>query len=137
MKLKIIFLSLVVLALAVGVVSASSITDYNAPVGFDRNPVTFSHGDFEMDMKSYSSFMDYDDYFNSTDDKKVQINGTHAEYVDNAFKKVGAAELVEIDGETYVVYCTYDKLDANKTKECFKYLEEFNDVNKFKAVEIK
>lgn len=61
-----------VLALAVGVVSASSITDYNAPVGFDRNPVTFSHGDFEMDMKSYSSFMDFDDYFKSTDDKKFK-----------------------------------------------------------------
>jgi len=28
-------------------------------------------------------------------------------------------------------------LDKNKTKDCLKYLEEFNEVNKFKPIKIK
>lgn len=63
MKSKMVFISIIVLVLAVSAVSAVGITDYNAPIGFEREPVSFTHDDFEMEMNSYSAFVDYDDYF--------------------------------------------------------------------------
>ena len=136
-KLKIFCISLIFLVFAVGAVSAVSITDYNAPVGFERNPVTFTHGDFEMDLKPYSTFIDYDDYFKKSDTRDVKmINGTYAEYTDSFKEKVGALELLKIDGDEYIVDCSFDSLDKNKTKDCLKYLEEFNEVNKFKPIKV-
>lgn len=130
------FVSLILLVFAIGAVSAT-ITDYNAPVGFERNAVTFSHDDFSMNMESYDSFVDYDDYFKNSDDRKVEmINGTFAKYTDSFKEEVGALELLEIDDDKYVVSCTFDGLDKSKTKDCLKYLEEFNQVNKFKPIKI-
>lgn len=135
-KFRIMFVSLILLVFAIGVVSAT-ITDYNAPVGFERNPVTFSHNDFEMNMESYSSFVDYDDYFKNSSDRKVEIiNGTFAKYTDSFKDEVGALELLEIDDDQYIVSCSFDGLEKSKTKDCLKYLEEFNDVNKFKPIKI-
>lgn len=137
-KFKIIFVSLILAAFAISSVSAVGITDYNAPIGFERNPVTFSHDDFEMEMKSYSAFIDYDDYFKNSDDRNVKmINDTYAEYTDSFNEKVGALELLKIDGDEYIVDCSFDDMDKSKTKDCLKYLDEFNDVNKFKPIKIK
>ena len=138
MKLKMIFVSLILLIFCISAVSAFQITDYNAPIGFERNPVTFTHDDFEMEMKSYSAFIDFDDYFKSDDNREVKmINETYAEYTDSFKEKVGALELLKIDGDQYIVDCSFDGLDKSKTKDCLKYLEEFNDVNKFKPIKIK
>jgi hypothetical protein len=87
-------------------------------------------------MKWYSSFVDHDDYFKNSDDYKVKINGTYAEYSNEMMEKVGALELIEIDGDQYIVDCSFDDMDKSKTKDCQKYLEEFNEVNKFKPVKI-
>lgn len=131
-------MALILLTFSISAVSADGITDYNAPVGFERNPVTFTHGDFEMEMKWYSDFIDHDDYFNNTDDRKVEmINDTYAEYTDSFKENVGALELIKIDGDKYIVDCSFDDLNKNKTKDCLKYLEEFNEVNKFKPIKIK
>lgn len=135
-KFRIMFLSLILLVFAIGVVSAP-ITDYNAPAGFERNPVTFSNDDFKMELESYESSADYDDYFKNSEDRKVEtINGTYAKYTDSFKEEVGALELLEIDDEQYVVSCTFDGLEKSKTKDCLKYLEEFNEVNKFKPIKI-
>lgn len=113
------------------------ITDYNGPIGFERNPVTFTKGDFEMEMNSYSSFIDHDDYFEDSDERQVKIiNGTYAEYIDTFKEKAGALEIVKIDGEQYIVDSSFDDDDKSKTKDCLKYLEEFNEVNKFKPIKI-
>lgn len=134
---RIIFVSLALLAFSVGIVSAVGITDYNAPADFERGPVTFTHDDFEMELNSYSSFVDYDDYFENSDDRQVKIiNGTCAEYTDSMKDKAGALELIKIDGDQYIVDCSFDDLNKSKTKDCLKYLEEFNDVNKFKPIKI-
>lgn len=136
-KVKIIMISLILLAFSICVVSAASITDYNAPVGFERQAVTFIHGDFEMDLNSYSAFVDYEDNFNNSDTRNVTIiNDTYAEYTDSTKEKVGALELLKIDGDQYIVDCSFDDLDKSKTKDCLKYLKEFNDVNKFKPIKI-
>ncbi len=136
-KLKIILISLILVAFSISAVSAVGITDYNAPIGFERDPVTFTHDDFEMDMKTYSAFIDYDDYFKSTEDRDVKmINDTYAQYTDSFKDEVGALEIVKIDGDEYIVICSFDDLDKNKTKDCLKYVEEFNDVNKFKPIKI-
>lgn len=120
-----------------GAVSADIITDHNAPIGFERNLVTFTKGDFEMDMHSYSAFIDHDDYFENSDDSQVKIiNGTYAEYVDTFKEKAGALEIIKIDGDQYIIDSSFDDDDKSKTKDCLKYLEEFNDVNKFKPIKI-
>ena len=68
-----------------------------------------------MEMDRYSSFVDHDDYFENNDDRQVKIiNGTYVEYFDSSF-----------DGD-----------DKSKTKDCLKYLEEFNKLNKFKSIKI-
>ena len=137
MKLKLMFVSLIFLILFVGAVSAVGITDYNAPIGFERDPVTFTKGDFEMEMNTYSSFVDHDDYFNTTDDRQVKIiNDTYAEYFDSVKERSGALEIVKIDDDQYIVDSFFDVDDKGKTNECLKYLQEFNDLNKFKPIKI-
>ena len=136
-KFKISLITVMLLLLSISAVSAVGITDYNAPIGFERNPVTFTHGDFEMDLKPYSTFIDYDDYFKTNDDRKVTIiNETYAEYTDSFKDKSGALEIIKIDGDEYLIDCSYDELDKSKTQTCLKYLKEFNDVNKFKPIKI-
>lgn len=131
------FVSLIFLIFFVGAVSAVGITDYNAPIGFERDPVTFTKGDFEMEMNTYSSFVDHDDYFNTTDDRQVKIiNDTYAEYFDSVKERSGALEIVKIDDDQYVVDSFFDGDDKGKTNECLKYLQEFNDLNKFKPIKI-
>lgn len=137
MKLKLMFVSLIFLIFFVGAVSAVGITDYNAPIGFERDPVTFTKGDFEMEMNTYSSFVDHDDYFNTTDDRQVKIiNDTYAEYFDSVKERSGALEIVKIDDDQYIVDSFFDGDDKGKTNECLKYLQEFNDLNKFKPIKI-
>ena len=132
-----VFISIIVLVLAVSAVSAVGITDYNAPIGFEREPVSFTHDDFEMEMNSYSAFVDYDDYFEKNDDREVKIiNGTYAEYTDSLKDKVGALELIKVDGDVYIVDCSFDDMNKSKTDDCLKYIEEFNGVNKFKPIKI-
>ena len=97
-KFKISLITVMLLLLSISAVSAVGITDYNAPIGFERNPVTFTHGDFEMDLKPYSTFIDYDDYFKTNDDRNVTIiNETYAEYTDSFKDKSGALEIIKID----------------------------------------
>lgn len=136
MKFKIMIVSLIFLIFFIGAVSAV-ITDYNAPIGFERNPVTFTKGDFEMEMDIYNAFVDHDNYFKNTDDRKVKIiNGTYAEYYDSFKEKTGALEIIKIDGDQYVIDSSFDGDDKSKSKDCLKYLDEFNDVNKFKPIKI-
>lgn len=137
MKYKLMFVSLIFLIFFVGAVSAVGITDYNAPIGFERDPVTFTKGDFEMEMNTYSAFVDHDDYFNTTDDRQVKIiNDTYAEYFDSVKERSGALEIVKIDDDQYIVDSFFDGDDKGKTNECLKYLQEFNDLNKFKPIKI-
>ena len=136
-KFKISLITVMLLLLSISAVSAVGITDYNAPIGFERNPVTFTHGDFEMDLKPYSTFIDYDDSFKTNDDRNVTIiNETYAEYTDSFKDKSGTLEIIKIDGDEYLIDCSYDELDKSKTQTCLKYLKEFNDVNKFKPIKI-
>ena len=136
-KFKMALITVILLSLSISAASAVGITDYNAPIGFERNPVTFTHGDFEMDLKPYSTFIDYDDYFKTNDDRNVTIiNETYAEYTDSFKEKSGALEIIKIDGDEYLIDCSYDDLDKSKTKTCLKFLKEFNDVNKFKPIKI-
>lgn len=136
-KFKIALITVILLSLSISAASAVGITDYNAPIGFERNPVTFTHGDFEMDLKPYSTFIDYDNYFKTNDDRNVTIiNETYAEYTDSFKEKSGALEIIKIDGDEYLIDCSYDDLDKSKTKTCLKFLKEFNDVNKFKPIKI-
>jgi hypothetical protein len=137
MRFKLMLVSLIFLAFFIGAVSAADITNYNAPIGFERDPMTFINGDFEMEMDSYSAFIDYDDYFKSEDDRQVEIiNDTYAQYFDSDDKKAGALEIIKVDGDQYIVDSSFSGGDKSKTKDCLKYLEEFNQLNKFKPIKI-
>ena len=51
MRFKVVLVSLILLAFFIGAVSAADITNYNSPIGFERDPMTFVNGDFEMEME--------------------------------------------------------------------------------------
>lgn len=137
MRFKLVIVSLIFLVFFIGAVSANDITKYNAPIGFEREPMTFIHDDFEMEMDSYSAFIDYDDHFKSEDDRQVEIiNGTYAKYYDSDDKKAGALEIIKVDGDQYIVDSSFSGDDKSKSEDCLKYLEEFNQLNKFKPIKI-
>ena len=137
MKFKMLIVSLIFLIFFLSAVSAVGITDYNAPIGFERDPLTFIKDDFQMEMDSYSSFVDHDDYFENNDDRQVKIiNGTYAEYFDSVKEKSGVLEIIKVDGDQYVVDSFFDGDDKSKTKDCLIYLEEFNKLNKFNPIKI-
>ncbi|MBR2666328.1 hypothetical protein [Methanobrevibacter sp.] len=45
-------------------------------------------------------------------------------------------EIIKIDGDQYIIDSSFDNDDKSKIKDCLKYIEEFNDVNKFKPIKI-
>ena len=117
MKFKILPVSLIFLIFFISAVSAVGITDYNAPIGFERAPLTFIKCDFEMEMDSYSASVDHDDYFENSDDRQVKIiNGTYGEYFDLVNEKSGALEIIKTDGDQYIVDFSFDGDDKSKTK---------------------
>ncbi|WP_462316356.1 hypothetical protein [Methanobrevibacter sp.] len=137
MRFKVVLVSLILLAFFIGAVSAADITNYNSPIGFERDPMTFVNGDFEMEMDSYNAFIDYDDHFKSEDDRQVEIiNDTYAKYFDSDDKKAGALEIIKVDGDQYIVDSSFSGDDKSKSEDCLKYLEEFNQLNKFKPIKI-
>ena len=51
-------------------------------------------------------------------------------------KKAGALEIIKVDGDQYIVDSSFSGDDKSKSEDCLKYLEEFNQLNKFKPIKI-
>lgn len=134
---KIFGIALILLMLAVGVASAMDISDFKAPKGFDdgfgeameKDDFAISVEDYDKDL--HGGALDGDHFH------KYTVKDKMAEFNDTFNDQYGAAEIVEVGKETYVVKCVYKGDDTGKTAECIKYLEEFNKVNHLKQLKIK
>lgn len=133
--LKKIALTLTVLILAVGIVSAVDMTDMKVPDGFEKySSNCFEKDDFELNLVSYSDsdkgliFEDDEDYTVS------EYSSNIYKYTDKLVKNVGAVELVEIDGDKYLVECV-KKDTTTEDSSVYDYITEFNSLNDLTPIE--
>ena len=135
--LKILIVASVLLIVGVGVVAAGDMSDFQAPSGLEKGSGNyFENDDFELSINSYDKEFDYDTLFKDDDDYSVTVMGDTAEYEDKLVDHVGVLEIVEIDGETYVVECYFDGNDDSKLSECNDYISEFNELNSLEPISI-
>ena len=133
--LKKIVLTLTVLILAVGIVSAVDMTDMKVPNGFEKySSNCFEKDDFELNLAPYSDsdkgliFEDDEDYTVS------EYSSNIYKYTDKLVKNVGAVEVVEIDGDKYLVECV-KKDTTTEDSSVYDYLTEFNSLNDLTPIE--
>ena len=133
--LRKIALTLIVLILTVGVVSAIDMTDMKVPDGFEKSSSNcFEKGDFELNLVHYSDsskdlvFEDDDDYTVS------EYSSNIYKYTDKLVKNVGAVEVVEIDGDKYLIECV-ETGTTSHDGAVYDYLTEFNSLNDLTPIE--
>lgn len=132
---KKITLTMIVLILAVGFVSAMDIEDMKVPDGFKKSSSNcFEKGDYELNLAPYSNsdkglvFEDDDDYSVS------EYSSNIYKYTDKLVKNAGAVEVVELDGSKYLVECV-KKDTASEDSSIYSYLTEFNSLNDLTPIE--
>ena len=124
-------LLLLLMIFLIGAVSATAdIMDFKSPKGFDEGyGGSMSYEDYSIIIESYDKDLNYDDYFESDDFKKVDVKGNFTEVTDDSHDEVGVIELIEIGKEQYVVKCMFDAKNTSEIDNCIKYLKEFNEKN--------
>lgn len=139
MKLFKIGLFLTILLLTLSMVSAFETSDYTIPSKFNgtAGAYTFKTADFEFGIIEYNDDNgEFDFYFNDSENYTIEKNDTMGNYTDASADEVGSIEMVEINGEKYIVECCYTKIDNSKFKDCSECLLEFNKQNNLKPLTI-
>ena len=104
--------------------------EFKSPKGFDEGyGGSMCYEDYFIEIESYNKDLNYDDYFESDNFKKVNVKGNFTEVNDDSHEEVGVIELIEIGKEQYIVKCAYDGKNASEIDNCLKYLKEFNEKN--------
>ena len=128
--LKILIAALMILIVGAGVAAAVEMSDLQAPSDLEKGSGNyFENDEFELSINSYDKEYDYDLLFSDDGEYTVSVLGDTAEYTDKLVDHVGVLEIVEIDGEDYVVECYFDGTDDSKLSECNDYIIEFNELN--------
>ncbi|WP_458453570.1 hypothetical protein [Methanobrevibacter sp.] len=139
MKLyKIVLITLLALCLSVTLVSATDISDFNSPKGFDEGfgEVMENDKDFSIVLEDYDKDFDKDK-FKGDEFNQITVKKNIAEFNDTFHDEVGAMELIKIGKTYHVVKCKYSgNDDASKIKDCTEYLKEFNKKNNLKPEKI-
>ncbi|MBE6496547.1 MAG: hypothetical protein E7Z78_08910 [Methanobrevibacter thaueri] len=136
---KIAIIALLLLVLSVAFVSATEISDFNAPKGFDEGfgESMDNEDDFSIVLNDYDKDFD-EDLFKGDHFHQVTVKGDLAEFNDTFNDEAGVMELIKIGKTYYVVKCKYaENTDPSKISDCTKYLEEFNKKNDLKPEKIK
>lgn len=132
---KKIALTLIVLILAVGVVSAIDMEDMKVPDGFEKSSSNcFEKDKYELNLVPYSD-SDKELTFENDDGYTVSKYSSNIyKYTDKLVKNVGAIEVVEIDGNKYLIECV--KKDTTSVDSLvYDYLTEFNSLNDLTPIE--
>ena len=132
MKLIKIGFVLAVLLLSMSMVSAIDYSDYTVPSLFNESNGHYSYeaGGFEFFMCTYGDTQEeFEFYFHNSTNYTLIKNDTIGNYTATSIDEVGAIELVELDGEKYIIECCYSPIDESKFKECCDAIVEFNKLN--------
>ncbi len=136
-----IFLILSILLLLAGAVSATNIDDLKVPQ--NCNPLKDGKSSFTnhinrtLNVESVEG--DYKtDYFTNTSDMTINNMGDNIYlYEDAAMGTYGYQEIVNIDGETYMVSIDQDsQLSPSEEKMLLEDMKDFNKKNNLETVEI-
>lgn len=132
---KKIAISLILLILAVSVVSAIDMEDMKVPDGFEKSSSNcFEKGKFELNIAPYSD-SNKDLVFEDEDNYKIsEYSSNIYTYVDKLVKHAGAVEVVEINGEKYLVECLKEDTISDESS-AYRYLTEFNSLNDLTPIE--
>lgn len=127
---KILIAASILMMVSVGVAVAVEMSDLQAPSDLNKGSGNyFENDDFELSVNSYDKELDYNTIFKDEGDYSVTVLGDTAEYKDKLVNHVGVLEIVEIDGEDYVVECYFNGSDDSKLSECHDLINEFNTLN--------
>lgn len=135
--LKIVILTLILFIISIGVVTAADMSDFKAPSDFTKSSGDyFEYDDFVLSLAPYDKDISYDLLFEDDDGYSVNILGDKAEYRDTTVDHVGVLEIVNIDGEDYLVECYFDGDSNSKLEDCNSYINEFNELNDLEPISI-
>ena len=132
--MKKIVLGACILFLLMGVVCATDINDFKMPNNFKvGNKYYASNGDFGISFNQYND-SNYDHYFTNNSDYTVSTSNNITNYSGEI--GVGCDEVVEINGERFVIESYYTGNEVSKLNGCYDNLLEFNRLNNLNPIEI-
>ena len=139
--LKKIILGMCVLFLLIGIVTATDIDKFKTPENckeLQNGTAAYNnHIDRMLYVEKVSG--DYEkDWFTNTSDMTVKPVGDNIHwYSDDLLKTYGYEEIVEIDGDTYMISINQgSKLSPGEEKMLLEDMKEFNKANNLNPVKI-
>lgn len=140
---KKIFLVLFIGLISIGVVAAVDTGDFNIPDEFDElGGGVFILQSF-MGTDQYLTIVPFDDYYkadylinDSSDGYFIFLykNNTF-NYVQKSVNEQGSFEIVEVDGNKYIIDFSDDEINSNNDfTNTHKWLVEFNKLNNLTAI---
>lgn len=133
----------VILLLAVTIVAAADVGNMKMPADFKSTGTGMynqqdSNGGgtgFNAAVYKYTD-TDFQEWTTDdpTDNFKVTQNGDYYKYTSDADE--GVVEVVEIDGEKFIVVFSATSLASGGVSDCVKFMEEFNSLNGAKPVSV-
>lgn len=140
MKLVKIGFVLAVLLLSMSMASAIEYSKYAAPSMFNESGGFYGYetGEFQFSICQFGDAEgEFDFYFNSDENYTIVKNDTIGNYTDKSLEEVGTIEMVELDGQKYIVQCCYKGgIDESKIKDCCDSVVDFNKQNNLKPLPI-
>lgn len=130
---------LAVLLLAMSMASAMDYSDYAVPSMFNESAgfYCYEFDNFTFGIcKYHEENGEYDFYFKNSTIYTIVHDNNMGNYTVSSIGEVGTVELVELDGEKYVVECYYSGMDDSKHKDCWDAVLEFNKQNNLKPLPI-
>ena len=118
--------------LLLGACYAVDIHDYKLPDHYRVETGNWaSNGDFALNISEYNE-SDYEPFFTNNTDNQVVVKNNISNYT--SYSGTGAVEVVEINGEKYIVESYITGNYRSKISECYNNLIEFNKLNNLKPV---
>ena len=140
---KKIFLVLFIGLISIGVVAAVDTGDFNIPDEFDElGGGVFILQSF-MGTDQYLTIVPFDDYYkadylinDSSDGYFIFPNKNNTfNYVQKSVNEQGSFEIVEVDGNKYIIDFSDDEINSNNDfTNTHKWLVEFNKLNNLTAI---
>lgn len=140
MKTKIVIIGIILL-FTIGIVAATNIDDFKVPDGYNNLNDGVASYTTNMDRMIYVEKVTGDyktDWFTNTSDMTViNVGDNIYSYEDTVLDTYGYQEIVEIDGDTYMVSFDQDsKLSPSEQNSFLDDMKEFNKLNNLEPMEI-